>query len=54
MTQLPRTPVTAASRERIVAWLNSPQIGARFLADEVKFSLLLLDQYEAGKDRILA
>lgn len=54
MTQLPRTPVTAASRERIVAWLNSPQIGARFLVDEVKFSLLLLDQYEAGKDRILA
>lgn len=54
MTKLPRTPVTAASRERIVAWLNSPQIEAGFLADDVKFSLLLLDQYEAGQDRILA
>lgn len=54
MTLLPRTPVTAASREQIVAWLKSPQIEAEFLADDVRFSLLLLDQYEAGKDRILA
>ncbi|MFJ2621135.1 DUF1963 domain-containing protein [Glutamicibacter sp. NPDC087344] len=54
MSQLPRTGVTAASREKIITWLNSTPIGAGFLADDLKFSLLLLDQYEAGKERILA
>ncbi|ACZ23223.1 hypothetical protein Sked_33280 [Sanguibacter keddieii DSM 10542] len=54
MTRLPRTPVTAASRARIIEWLGSPEIRAKFLADGLKFSLLLLDQYEAGVDRILA
>lgn len=54
MTKLPRTAVTSASRRRIVEWLKSPKIRAEFLADDLKFSLLLLDQYEAGVDRILA
>lgn len=54
MTRLPRTRVTAVSREQIITWLNSPEIGAGFLADDLRFSLLLLDQYEAGKDRILS
>lgn len=54
MTKLPRTSIYVTSRERIVAWLNSPQISAGFLAGELKFSLLLLDRYEAGKDRIRA
>lgn len=54
VTRLPRTPVTAASRARIVEWLGSPEIRAEFLAEDLKFSLLLLDQYEAGVGRILA
>ncbi|MCT1829491.1 YwqG family protein [Brevibacterium luteolum] len=54
MKKLPRTSVTAASREQIVEWLNSPKVDAGFLASELKYSQLLLDQYEPGKDRLLA
>lgn len=54
MTKLPRTPVPSASREQITMWLQSPQINAGFLAEDLKFSLLLLDQYESGRERLLA
>lgn len=54
MVKLPRTRVTATSRKRILQWLDSPEVDAAFLRDDLKFSLLLLDQYEAGVDRILA
>lgn len=54
MTKLPRTRVTATSRQRILQWLDSPEVDAAFLREDLKFSLLLLDQYEAGVDRILA
>lgn len=54
MPRLPRTSVTAVSRERITAWLRSSPIDAGFLAEDLKFSLVLLDQYEAGRERLLA
>lgn len=54
MAKLPRTQVPAASREQIEAWLQSPRIDAGFLAEDLKFSLLLLDQYEPGRERLLA
>lgn len=54
MAKLPRTQVPAASREQIEAWLQSPRIDAGFLSEELKFSLLLLDQYEPGRERLLA
>ena len=53
MKKLPRTSVTAASREQIVEWLNSPKVDAGFLASELKYSQLLLDQYEPGKEALL-
>lgn len=54
VVKLPKTDITAASRERILAWLDSPEIGAGRLGDRLKFSLILLDHYEPGVDRILA
>ncbi|MCW4467213.1 YwqG family protein [Glutamicibacter sp. MNS18] len=36
------------------AWLNSTEINAGFLGKDLKFTVLLLDQYDAGVDRILA
>lgn len=51
---LPRTAISTTSRSRIVDWLRSPEIDAGFLADGLKFSLLLLDQYESGIARLLA
>ena len=54
MTKLPRTHVPGTSRERIREWLASPEIDAEFLGEDLKFTLVLLDQYEPGVDRILA
>lgn len=51
---LPRTAIATTSRSRIGDWLRSPEIDAGFLAGSLKFALVLLDQYEAGKERLLA
>ncbi len=51
---LPRTEIVTSSRSRIIDWLRSPEIDAAFLADDLKFSLVLLDQYDSGKERLLA
>lgn len=54
MIKLPRTHVPATSRVRIREWLAAEEIDAEFLFEDLKFSLVLLDQYEPGVDRILA
>ena len=54
MPKLPRTHVNGTSQHRIFKWLDSPEIDAGFLGEDLKFSLVLLDQYEPGVDRLLA
>lgn len=54
MTKLPTTGVPAGGQDAVREWLATPQIAAEMLADQLKFTLVLLDQYEPGVDRILA